>query len=335
MKQVLPLAILLLSPLTTLAQAAVGLGKLTVPKAQIEILEGRLKVSVPRGSKVEPMQRGLMAAAAANSEETRVVIDAGDQRMVLMAYERFARSGGNLESEVQKQSTQFPVKVNLQKWPLSGQAQAIAYFPVAPRKDQGANFVMGLFVAGPDGLVRSLIWYVNPAGAAQFQAATNLAKTIAKTVTPGAKTLNVTPGKRELSIYSPTKSVYVSIPADYAVSTQVGPDFLVHHIRKIVAFGDPEASLGVYLGDHPSHTESGVITKATSIVFGKKVTWSQDSKSENGMKSRVARVLIPLGPRSEGASYADVFARASDEATLEELKTIATSLQIGNRETGK
>lgn len=339
MKPIVPLVFLLVTPLKE-AGAADGLGQLTVPKTQIDVLAGRLKISVPTGARLQPVQHGIMAAPEADNEQTRVLIDAGDQRMVLMVYELFARAVADFEGEAQKETAHFPMKVNLQKWMLSGPVRAIAYFPVVPTKDEEANLVMGVFVAGPDGSVQNLVWYVNPAGASQFSAASILAESIAKTIAPGARTLDIAPGARELSVYSKTKSVFVTVPQGYVVTAQHGPDFIVHHIHKVIAFGDPEASLGIYLGDHPSAKDEGFLEQGMSTLFGKRVPWSQKVTNEDGGKTILARAVVALGPSlfgyalpgmSDGPSYADVFVTASDASTVEELKSIATSLRLGNR----
>ena len=281
-----------------------------------------------------------MAAPETDNEQTRVLIDAGDQRMVLMVYELFARADADFEGEAQKETARFPVKVNLQKWPLSGGCRAIAYFPVVPTKDQQANLVMGVFVAGPDGTVQNLVWYVNPAGAVQFGGASKLAESMAKTIAPGARGLEMTTGVRELSVYSKTKSVFVTLPQGYVVTAQQGPDFIVHHVHKVMAFGDPEASLGVYIGDHPSANGEGFVKQGMSTLFGKTVSWYQKIAAVDGSTTFTARALVSLRPYvvgyaspgvSYGPSYADVFATASDALTVEELKSIATTLRLGDR----
>lgn len=339
MKALVPLVFLLLTPLAE-AGATDSLGQLTVPKTQIDVLAGRLKVSVPAGARLQPIQHGIMAAPEADNEQTRVLIDAGDQRMVLMVYELFARAAADFEGEAQKETARFPMKVNLQKWAISGPVRAIAYFPVVPTKDQEANLVMGVFVSGPDGSVQNLVWYVNPAGAIQFSAASSLAESIAKTIAPGARALEITAGVRELSIYSKTKSVFVTVPQEYVVTAQHGPDFIVHHIHKLIAFGDPEASLGVYLGDHPSSNDEGFLEQGMSTLFGKRVPWYQKVTNEDGSRMIMARAVVSVGPSLFGyalpgmrdcPSYADVFVTASNASTIEELKSIATSLRLGDR----
>jgi hypothetical protein len=339
MKLLVPLVFLILAT-TVEAEAADNLGQLTVPTAKIDALAGRLKISVPAGAKLEAVQNGIMAAPEADYEQTRVLIDAGEQRMVLMVYELFARATADFEGVARKETDRFPMKVNLQKWPLSAPIQAVAYFPVVPTKDRDANLVMGLFVVGSDGSVQELIWYVNPAAAIPFAAALNLGKSIARTITPGTRALDSAGGERELSVPSKTTRIFISVPEGHVATAQYGPDFIVHHIHKVTAFGDPSASLGIYLGDYPSANHEGFLDQEMVALFGKRVTWYQKVTNEDGSTTIMADALVPLGPsvfgyalpgRSDGPSYADVFLTASDASTVEQLKSIATSLRLGDR----
>jgi len=340
-KLLVPLVFLIFVPLAD-AKAADSLGQLTVPTAKTDLLVGRLKISVPIVGKVQPVQHGIMAAPEADSEQTRVLIDAGEQRMVLMVDELFARAATNFEGEAQKAAARFPMKVNFKKWPLAAPLRAIAYFPVVPTKNEEANFVMGVFVAGPDGSVLNLVWYVNPAAAAQFSTVATLAESMAGTIVSGTRALDSTSGVRELSANSKTKSVFVTVPEGYVVTAQRGPDFIVHHIHKVTVFGDEEATLGIYLGDHPSPNREGFSDQGMGNLFGKRVPWYQKVTDENGSRTIMAGAVVSLGPslfgyalpgRGDGPSYADVFLAASEASIVEELKSIAMSLRIGARNT--
>lgn len=336
----LPYLMILFLTVTEITPAADDLAQLRVSATKTDVLDGRLLVSLPDRAKSRPMQHGIMSAPESDSEQTRIVIDAGQQRMVLMVYELFARAGTDLEEPAQKMTSHFPVKVSVQKWTLVAPLRAVAYFPTAPTKNEEANFVMGLFVADSDGSVQNLIWYVNPAGASQFDAALKLAKSMADTIAPGTRTLDTTGGERELSAYSKTKSVFAKIPQDYVITAQHGPDFIVHHINKIVAFGDQNASMGVYLGDHPSSKHDGFTEQEKTTLFGKSVHWYQKVDNEGGTKVITVDATVPLGwsllgnsvpGTSEGASYADVFLTAANAPSIEELKSIAIALRIRDR----
>ena len=339
MIEVFRLVLFVLAVNTTTA-AAQDLGQLVVPTERTDLLAGRLTISVPNQARSEAMRRGIMAAPEADSEQTRIVIDAGKQRMVLMIYELFARTGVDFESAVRKQASDSRSNVNIQKWPLSSQVRAIAYFPVVPTKGREANLVMGLFVVALDGNVQNLEWYVNPAAATQFDAALNLAKAIAKTIAPGNRNLDIGGGERVLSVYSETKKVFITVPKGYVATAQRGPDFVVHHVRKVAAFGDASASLGVYLGDHPSAQHEGFLQQGTGILLGKKIQWYQKMINEDGHRTTMTKALVPLGPsllgwvlpgRTDSPSYAEIFLEAADTAASEELRNIAMTLRVGDR----
>jgi hypothetical protein len=87
--------------------------------------------------------------------------------------------------------------------------------------------------------------------------------------------LDTSGDERELSAYSKTKSFVASIPQGYALTTQQGSDFIVHHINKIVSYGDEKASIGVYLGDHLSNNRDGFVRRGKATLFGKSGNWYQ------------------------------------------------------------
>lgn len=339
-KCLLYLTVFLLS-YSELGHAQDSLAQLRISTRKTEVLAGRLILSLPEQAKSHPVQHGIMAAPEADSEQTRIMIDARDQRMVLMVYELFARTDvDDLQGPALKAIRHFRTPVNFRRWPLAAPLRAIAYFPVVPTKNEEANLVMGVFVAGPDGTVRNLMWYVNPQAASQSEAVLRLAESMAETIAPGTKTLDTTGGERELSSNSKTKSVFAAIPKGYALTTQHGPDFIVHHINKIVSFGDENASIGVYLGDHPSNNRDGFAEQGKTTLFGKSISWYQKVNREDGVEVVTVDATVPLGwsllgravpGTSDGPAYADVFLTAADGSTIQELKSITGSLRLGDR----
>jgi hypothetical protein len=183
-----------------------------------------------------------------------------------------------------------------------------------------------------------------PSGSHGPRGALALARAMAKTIAGGTRTLDLVKGERRLCTYSQTKSVFVTLPAGYLLSEQQGIDFTVQHVRKMALLGDGGATSGVsptlsvYLGDHPSGGDSGSKANGTAVVFGQKIDLSQQSSEQGGRKMIAARSLVKLGsdlqgPGSQtrqGPSYVDVFMNASNEAEIEELKSIAATLRIGD-----
>ena len=70
-----------------LAMSVAGQGQ------EVELLDGRLTVVMPEGSRAEARGRSIMAATRSVRSESRVVYDEGDRRMVVMAWELFSFAG--------------------------------------------------------------------------------------------------------------------------------------------------------------------------------------------------------------------------------------------------
>src|SRR5687767_5078036 len=62
-----------------------GLAQLAPGGEPIRLLADRLRLRVPPNGKEQPRQRGVMAVPE-SPEETRLVVEAGEERLVLMAY---------------------------------------------------------------------------------------------------------------------------------------------------------------------------------------------------------------------------------------------------------
>jgi hypothetical protein len=307
-----------------LLMASERLGQLKLASATTNLLNGRLTVWVPAQGKTTGMQNSIMAAPGSDAEVTRIEMNAGSKRMVLMAYEVFARTGKEFDSAVRKQTATFPMKVAVGPWPLSSPLRGYAYFPVTPTKDQEANLVMGVYVAQLDGTVQNLVFYANPSAAKDFSEAADLAKSISRTIAAGKKGFNTSAGDRELAGYS--DPVIVTVPEGYATTMQNGVDFLVHHIRKIAVFGEAPASIGLYLGNFPSSPRQDLVKKGTNILFGKQAEWLEETSSENGQIKMIDNAVVALG--RSFPSYAHVFLEAGDGTVMEELKKIASMLRF-------
>src|ERR1041385_1783407 len=314
--------------------ASAQLGQLKLSAKTTDLLNGRLTVQVPAQGQPHAIGRSIMTAPDAVSETTRIVIDSGRQRMVLMAYELFARTDQGFEQAVQKASAQLPVKGRIEEWPLSAPLRGVAYFPVTPTHNEEANLVMGVYAAQADGTVQFVAFYVNRSAAKEFNAASALAGAIAKTIAAGPRRLNSSAGEREFSAYSPKNSILATVPDGYVVTTQDGPDFMVHHVRKMVRLGETAESLGLYVGDHPSSNREGFKETGNAVLFGKQAKWYEKVDTQNGETVYFTSAIVPLGePKPQGdrdmPSFVDVFLSAGNYPGIEELKKIAATLRIG------
>src|SRR6266567_1574080 len=196
------------------------LGKLKLAVKATDLLNGRLTVRVPVQGQSHAMSRSIMAAPDAVSESTRLVIDSGPHRMVLVAYEVFARTDQGFEQGVQKETAKLSVKVRIEEWPLPAPLRGFAYFPVAPTHKEEANLVMGVYAAQADGTVQHVTFFINRTAARDFDAATILAKLMAKTITAGQRRLDSSAGEREFSVFSAKSAIFATVPDGYVVTAQ-------------------------------------------------------------------------------------------------------------------
>lgn len=313
-----------------LLPAADRFGQIKLGLKASDLLDGRLTICLPAEARVEAMQHGIMSAPEANAEQTRVVIDAGRQRMVIMTYERFA-TGKDFESQVKQEIAKFPRKIEAREWKLGAPLKGYAYFPVTPAVSEEANLVMGLYVVRSDETVQEVRAYVNPDGAKNFAEASSLAKAVLQTVAEGRKALDSTGGDRELFAYSKESVILITLPSGYVATSQRGPDFLVHHIHKVTGLGSPAETIGIYLGDYPE-THNDYVKKDSGALFGKSVDWLEKTERDEGQAVIVDDALVSLRSwfwNRDLPSYADVFLSAEDNAAMQELKKIAATFRIG------
>ena len=210
---------------------------------------------------------------------------------------------------------------------LPSPLKAYAFFPQSPTQKEEANFVMGVYLIRSDGTIQQLKVYVNPEGARELSKVSNLAKAICATISEGKKQMNAAAGDRELFAISKERTTLITVPDGYVVTLQPGPDFTVHHIRKLVKFGDPSMSIGVYFGDYPSR-DQGYSRKEKGNLLGKNVDWYERITHEDVESFVEDDALVSLGAGGH-PSFADVFLKAGDAAGMQELRKTAATLRIG------
>jgi hypothetical protein len=326
---------------TATATATGALGALKVESAT-DLLAGRLRVRLPKGARLEARGHSLMAAPESAQHETRVVIDAVSgavagagaalkrERLVVMSYELFATAGQDLLAAVRKDLGDDQPQPAIEAMSVAGpELRAVAVTPASLDKTREAIPVLGVYVAQADGTVQYLDFYNNPPAAEDAAGATALARRIAATLAPGPRRLALTAGSRALS-----DGLKLQVPAGYALTRQDGPDFSVHHVRKLVQLGQPAPRLGVYVGGHPSFQYRQVerdtarppdVKRVPGRLLGRDIEWHRWTRGEKPPLSVTQEAILPL---SEGERWlvAHVFFTAEQDADLAELEKIAASL---------
>jgi hypothetical protein len=280
------------------------------------------------------------------------VLDAGEERLVIMATELFELGGADpdrgVRASVAAEFTPPPLKVE----PLqlsSQQLKAWAVFPSSIDRSRSAILLLSVYVLHPDGFMQLLNLYVNPPAASgtgcsglarvvgagnlpqapgELPTCTALVHAIATTLEAGPRRIDSAGGERKLTGQYGNDTFFVKVPAGTGISAQTGHDFTVHRVRLPVDLGEPQPSLGIYVGGHPSYqyTQNDAkvsLTRKPGKVFGKDISWQVWPTSP---KSIMAEVIVEH-PQSKNARI-HLFASAADEKALAPLLDIAASLRL-------
>jgi hypothetical protein len=319
------------------------------------LLSGRLTVRMPPGARPEPRRTSIMAGPESAEEETRVILDHGQERLVLMAYELFALGAPDFERGVRADlATAFhEPRPSLARLVLP--APGVQLFEVLPGKldtSSEAVLIEGLYVANPDGTVQYLAFYVNPpaatgtGGCAGLSEGTGivapktsgapndapvcraLAHRIATTLAIGTRQLSLRGGERRLELHLGGAQLVVRLPAGVVMTAQDGPDFTVYRLTQLGPLGSPAASLGIYVGGNPSyqHKQQDAAAKVEMVkgkALGQGVEWQIWSQPSGRV---MAEVILPL-PGSAGYQL-HLFAGGAAGVELESMKQIAAELRV-------
>jgi hypothetical protein len=286
---------------------------------------------MPARTKIEPRPHSIMAAPDASEDETRLLLDAGAERLVLMAYELYAMSGDDLEKATRADVAAVWRKqastLKFEKLALAPPLAAIAIIPPYPAGKREANLLLGLYVAGADCTVQYLAFYVNPAGAKDAPGATALAKKIAATIQPGPRKLLSKAGERRF-LGIGKHELLVTVPEGFVASVQAGPDFMVYLLHKLVPLSQPAVNCSIYVGGHPAFQYRQVadppekVTRIKGKLLGKEAewhTWSQDD--------RITTEAI-VGHPTEQDAVVHVFCSGGSEEATTALRRMAETLRV-------
>jgi hypothetical protein len=331
---------ILLTMMTTFlwfsASAATAAGNLSqIPlNAKIGLLEGRLVVIMPKGSRVEPRGHSIMGAPQPEEDESRVVVESGREKLVLMAEEAYAMAGKDFRSNVSRFYKQFEEedKTRYVAMPEAVSKGGLRYVRVT---EEGARKIPGeeqqlvaqRIVSTKDGAVQFLSLYANPEAAKDWSGVSALAGQILDSVAPGPRSLNRQ--GRTIPI-SDRNGLSITLPADAATSRERGPDFVVVRCFKLKEFGEPETSLAIYSGGHPDFSPTGnKAKKFPASILGQRIEWFESMK---GSEHRLD-ALVPVP--GEDWNVLHLFISAPDSAGLEEMKKTAQTLSIDKSKASK
>lgn len=312
------------SPKSQPAPKAAGQVDLTLADPPLEVLGGRFFVRTPKGAAIEGRAVPIMAAAESDEVETRIVLDRGELRLVLMVNDCFALASENFEADVKKCTAKWPDACRVE--PLKLAAKGPSAVSVTPMRDPDhtrsvdATFVAGAFVMSADRSIQSFDLYTNAAGEKNLVALRSVFREIVLSVAPGKKTLNLEAGERRLFVYSKDTQVLMKVPGNTVLTRRNGPDFLVYNLTEMGSLGTPAGNMLIYAGGHPNY-EPGE-KRGAGVLFGKAIEWRALAEGK-GLQT-LCDFRLPDDPELK----MHIIIEAPGEAGLNALKRTAESMKL-------
>jgi len=296
----------------------------------LDMLNNRLSISMPKGSKNEARGHSIMAAPEANESETRLVFEDGEKKLVVMAWDLFQSAAANYKEEAPEALTQWsesestPFKVS-----TVGEHITLG-IPEEPNEEDDAILYAAAYVRHNDGSIQRVAVYFNPEFHKTPDRCSALAKKIVESIKSGKRSLDLKAGERKLDVLSDGFQMAVSVPDGWTYTTQQGVDFLVHSLQDVSDFGSPSTSISVYIGGHPGYHHSRIdedtLIKGTreAPLFGKPREWIEYSTKESEGWKGVE--IISSIPGIDDYLKTHIFTGASEGKELDELlKIVATA----------
>lgn len=313
------------------------LAKLKPGSKATSLLAGRLTVKVPEQAEVIARRASIMAAEEATEEETRIVIDAGSERLVIMTWELFSLKGDGFSKRADKYLKESLPEAERAKAKIEHLAMSrtdpdvYALAPPSHDLKREAILVLSAVIGHPDGTVQFMAFYVNPQGGADIPGVTNLSLALLGTLKAGKRRLDLTAGSRKIAAFE--KSLEIQVPKNVAHSVQQGPDFLVHRLSQVAALNDDKGSLGIYIGGHPSYQYKqrenrsmgkwkADVKKKKSKLLGSDVEWHR--WDQDGWHTAEVILALPGG----GNLLLHVFAGGPNASLVDGMMKIAVTLNV-------
>ncbi|MFL5764368.1 MAG: hypothetical protein ACJ77K_10550 [Bacteroidia bacterium] len=272
----------------------------------------------------------IMSADPNENEETRIVLDLGEMRLVFYAQELFSLGDNKMLDRVKEQNEKinFRTKVLCEKDSLF----SILSSPLSFDSTQNAILVNSLLVKTQDNTLFKISAYINPAAYEQREHFQKLTETVFSTLSKGARANTRTARKETHALYGSKKNFIFDLPADYFITTDQQYDFQVFKLHKYQLMSDTSwVKMIIYLGNHPSplYKSYGLTEKDAKTVKGsfleKKADWlSFDIKSQNIIEREQ---LFDNGQVEQGL-IVHVVMISDQNSALDDLTKIAESIRL-------
>lgn len=221
-------------------------------KNEISLLNNRFFCTFPDSAKNIARPTDIMSADPNINNETRVMYDIGDKRIVFFVQELYMKSVNDLEEHLKEESTkEYPqaVKIIYNKDSIL----CITMTPSTFDDKRNAILINSLIVKNADNSLSKLSVYLNPKAFADKKTFDKITEQVFSSFRKGNRRLNLAARTETYNVLDTKTKMQVALPEDYIITIDKKYDFEVYKVRKVLPYGDTShADLSIYYGFHPS-----------------------------------------------------------------------------------
>ncbi len=218
---------------------------------KLSILNDKVFFYFPTEAKNEKRGVDIMSADPNENEETRIVFDNGDMRLVFFAQELFALADSDLFNTISKrdEKTQSQTKVLTNKDSLL----SILTTPTKFDSTKNAILVNSLVIKTSDNTLFRISAYINPSAYKLKDQYRKFTEKVFSTLTKGTRKVNRSARQEIREISGTKKSLIFDLPVNYCVTVDQQYDFQVFKFHRYQTFTDTDwIQVIIYNGHHPS-----------------------------------------------------------------------------------
>lgn len=244
----------------------------------LPVLNGKAVFSFPKKAKNIQREVDIMSADRNANEETRIILDIDDMRMVFFAQELFALGEDGLFEKIsadnQKDGLTSRVLTDRNRF------YSVLSTPTSLDSTQDAILLNSLIVKTPDNTLFRMYALINPAAYKwkdQFQ---KLSERVFQSLAPGTRQINLAAREEDHAIFGTDKRFHFQLPPNYVITMDQKYDFQVFKVQKYRPYSDTNwTSITLYTGHHPhaNYRDYGFreseLQKQSGTFLSKPVNW--------------------------------------------------------------
>lgn len=214
------------------------------------------------------------------NEETRIVLDNGDERLVVFAMELYSLADDATFEQKLNAEDNSKYGFNRQVIYNANGYLAVMSTPTLFDSTRSGILINTVMLKSPDGTVSSIGAMISPTAYKNKAYYTALTERIFRSFAPGTRTVELKAHKETVLLFGTKKTFRFQLPANHYLVVDQKYDFQVIKIKQYQPYGsDDWQGATIYLGHHPSwfYPDYGFEESAgkpqKGEFLGKKIEW--------------------------------------------------------------